>query len=77
MNRCKYCSKTFTHAPAHHQHERSHASADELHQRNDTHAGGRDKQTGEDKNGGKGGGVAAGGSGKDVDSGCGEDVVYR
>ena len=40
-------------------------------------AGGRDKQTGEDKNGGKGGGVASGGSGKGVDSGCGGEVVYR
>ena len=77
MNRCKYCSKTFTHAPAHVQHERSHACADELHQRNDTQAGGRDKRTGEDKDGDKGGGVASGGSGKGVGSGCGGDVVYR
>ena len=79
MNRCTYCSKTFTHAPAHLQHERAHVCAahDELHQRNDTQAGGRDKQTGEDKDGGKGEGVASGGSGKGVGSGCGGDVVYR
>ena len=77
MNRCQYCSKTFTHAPARLQHERSHACADELHHLNDTQAGGREKLTGEDKNGGKGGGIASGGSGKGVGNGCGGDVAYR
>jgi len=74
VNRCKYCSKTFTHAPAHVQHERGHVFAAvryELHQRNDTLAGARDKQTGEDKDGEKGGGVASGGRGKGVEG------VYR
>ena len=53
------------------------SSADELHQRNDTQAGGREKQTGEDKDLGKVAGVASGGSCKGVGSGCGGDVVYR
>jgi len=59
--------------------ERSHAFEliRELHQRNDTQVGGREKQSGEDKDGGKGEGVASGGSGKGVGSGCGGDVVYR
>jgi len=53
------------------------SSADELHQRKDTPEGKRDMQTGECKDGGKGGGVASGGSCKGVGSGCGGDVVYR
>ena len=49
MNRCKYCSKTFTNAPLYVQHECSSAPADELHQRTGTQAEDRVKQTGEEK----------------------------
>jgi hypothetical protein len=53
------------------------ASADELHHRNDTQEWGHEKQTGEDKDGCKGGVVASGGSCKGVGSRYGGDVVYR
>ena len=49
MNRCKYCSKTFAHAPLYVQHECLRAPADELHQRTGTQAEDRVKQTGEEK----------------------------
>ncbi len=49
MNRCKYCSKTFPHAPLYVQHECSSAPADELQQRIGTQAEDRVKQTGEEK----------------------------